>query len=92
MFFLSSADFLQNKFSEKFFKEYHQSIKLFESRSGQFCQAYLVPNCLQRLKGQNIGPDLDPNCLTLMLFMKEFFEKVNFEQNQETTKDHGKIF
>ena len=23
---------------------------------------------------QNVGPDLDPNCLTLMVFQKEFFE------------------
>ena len=22
---------------------------------------------------QNVGPDLDPNCLTLMVFLKEFF-------------------
>ena len=24
---------------------------------------------------QNVGPDLDPNRLTLILFLKEFFEK-----------------
>ena len=24
---------------------------------------------------QNVGPDLDPNCLTLMVFLKEYFEK-----------------
>ena len=29
---------------------------------------------------QNVGPDLDPNCLTLMEFPKEFFEKVDFEK------------
>ena len=34
--------------------------------------------------GQNAGPDLDPNCLTLMVFLKEFFEKVNFEKSQQT--------
>ena len=24
---------------------------------------------------QNVGPDLDPNCLTLILFLKETFER-----------------
>ena len=53
----------------------------------------LGPNCLQRLKGQNIGPDLVSKLFdTLMIFMKEFFEKVNFEQNHKTTKNHRKIF
>ena len=35
---------------------------------------------------QNVGPDLDPNCLTLMVFLKEFFEKINFEKNRQTTQ------
>ena len=30
---------------------------------------------------QNVGPDLDPICLkTLTVFLKDFFEKVNFEK------------
>ena len=29
---------------------------------------------------QYVGPDLDLNCLTLMVFLKEFFEKVDFEE------------
>ena len=34
---------------------------------------------------QNVGPDLDPNCLTaLMVFLKEFMEKVDIEKNQQT--------
>ena len=33
--------------------------------------------------GQDIGPDLDPNLFdTLIVFLKEPFEKVNFEKNQ----------
>ena len=28
-----------------------------------------------KLFGQYVGPDLDQNCLTLMVFSKEFFEK-----------------
>ena len=36
---------------------------------------------------QNIGPDLDPNSLTLIVFRKEFFfEKFDFEKkNQQMT-------
>ena len=35
---------------------------------------------------QNVGPDLDPNCLNLMVLPKEFFNKVDFEKNQQMTK------
>ena len=28
---------------------------------------------------------------TLMVFLKEFFEKVDFEKNQQTTKMHAKL-
>ena len=31
---------------------------------------------------QNVAPDLDPNCLTLLLHC----EKVGFQKNQQTTK------
>ena len=34
---------------------------------------------------QNVGPDLDPNSWTLMVFLKVFFEKVNFEISEQTT-------
>ena len=41
---------------------------------------------------QNVGPDLGPNCLTLMVFLKEFFEKEDFEEkNQQTTEKTCKI-
>ena len=33
---------------------------------------------------RDVGPDLNPNCLTLMVFLKEFFEN-DFENNQQTT-------
>ena len=39
---------------------------------------------------QNVRPDLDPNSLslfdTLMVFLKEFFKKDDFEKNQQMTK------
>ena len=28
----------------------------------------------------------DPNCFILMVFLKDFFEKFDFENNQKTTK------
>ena len=39
---------------------------------------------------KNVGPDLDPNCLTcaLMVLLKEFFEKNYFEKNQQMIKKH----
>ena len=40
---------------------------------------------------QNVRPDLDLNCTTLMVFLKEFFEKVDFEKNEQTTKKAFKI-
>ena len=36
---------------------------------------------------KTVGPDLDTNCLTL----KEFFEKVDLEKNQQTTKKDEKL-
>ena len=36
----------------------------------------LDPNQAQ----QFVGPDLDPNCLTLMVFLKDIFEKENFDE------------
>ena len=32
-----------------------------------------------------MDPDLDPNCLTLIKFLKNFLDKVNFEESQQTT-------
>ena len=39
---------------------------------------------------QNVGPDLDPSCLTLV-YLKEIFENVGFEKNQQTTKKHSNL-
>ena len=40
---------------------------------------------------QNVGPDLDSNYLTLMVFVTEFMIKNDFETNQQTTKMHVKL-
>ena len=40
---------------------------------------------------QNSGSDLDLTCLTLIVFLKEFFEKVAFEKNQQKKKKHTKL-
>ena len=39
---------------------------------------------------QNVGSDLDPNCLNLMVFLNDFFfEKVDYEKHQQTSKKHA---
>ena len=40
---------------------------------------------------QNVGPDLDPNWLTLTVVLIFFFENVDFEKNQWATKKHAKL-
>ena len=35
---------------------------------------------------QNVGPDLDPSCLTLTVFLKQFFKNI-----EQTTKIHIKL-
>ena len=46
----------------------------------------LVPDQAQ----QNIEPNLSPNCFTLMVFLKESFEKVDFERKiSEDIKHHA---
>ena len=40
---------------------------------------------------QNVGPDLDPKCLTLMVSLKEFFEKVDFDKKSPDNKKARKI-
>ena len=32
---------------------------------------------------QNVGPDLDQNCLTLTVILKDFFENFDFEKHQQ---------
>ena len=39
----------------------------------------------------HVEPDLDPNCLTLIVILKEFLKEVDFEINQQTTKKHLKF-
>ena len=45
-------------------------------------------NCFDQDQGRkNVGPDLDPNCLTLWCIPERFFlQKDDFEKNQQTTK------
>ena len=42
----------------------------------------------------SLDPDQDQQVKlfdTLLVFLKEFLEKVNFEKNQQTTKKHSKL-
>ena len=50
--------------------------------SGKFCCPLITfANSLDPDQSpQNVGPGLDPKCVnTLMVFLKEFFKKVDFE-------------
>ena len=63
-----------------------------------FCQPVLSADMLDFANSldpdqarRNVQSDLGPNCLTLMVFEKELFEKIDFEKNQKTTKKHAKL-
>ena len=64
--FLLSVDFFKINSLEKFFQEYHLSVKQIGSRSGQMLVGpELGPNCLQRLIQQTIlvGNDLNTDVM-----------------------------
>ena len=60
--------------------------------SVNFCRLLItLANSLEPDRArQNVGPDLDPNCLTLMEFLKDFFEKGDLKKNPQTTKKKTK--
>ena len=60
---------------------------------GEFCHLLLIfANSLDPDQArQNVGPDLDPNCFTLIVFLKEVVEKFNFEKSRQTTKNYEKL-
>ena len=47
--------------------------------------------CTQIRPNQKVRPDLDPNCVKLMIFLILFLEKVDCEKNQLMTKKHAKL-
>ena len=57
--------------------------KVFNSfpASGDFCHLLITfADSLDPDQARlNVGLNMDPNCLTLMVFLKDFFVKVNFE-------------
>ena len=64
------------------------------SSSGEFCRLLITfANSLDPdLAWQNIGPDLDSNCLTLWLyFWKIVLKKLILKKNTQTTKKHAKL-
>ena len=44
-----------------------------------------------RLGPTKAGHDLVPNCLTLMVFLKDFFKNVDFEKKSADDKKHDKL-
>ena len=70
--------FYKNNFFKKFFLELYQSVKRFESRSGNtglirlfqknsYRNTIRVSNGLDPDKDGHVRPDLDPNCLQRLL-------------------------
>ena len=41
---------------------------------------------------QKVGPELDPSCLTTILFLKEFFKEVDFEKILVNNKKLSEIY
>ena len=56
--------------------------------SGDFCCLLTTfANSLDPDQARHVGPDLDPNCLIVMVFLKVFFlEKGNFEKSSRRQK------
>ena len=55
-----------------------------------------LTNCLLMTSADNLCKQFGPRSGfklfdTLMVILKELFEKVDFEKNQQTTKKHGKL-
>ena len=42
----------------------------------------------QRSGPTKVGPDLDSNCLTVMVFVKQFFKKVDFEKKTSADENY----
>ena len=40
---------------------------------------------------QNVGPNLVSNCLTLKVFLKEFFEKLDFEKKRSADDKNAQV-
>ena len=71
------------------FATYDICVSLFNSfpASGDFCRLLIIfANSFDPDQDrQDVGPDLDPNCLTLTVFLKDFFLKIILKKSQLTT-------
>ena len=73
MLFLLSADFFQSHFFLKFFQEYHQGVKQFESRSGPtFVGPDLGSNCLPRLSADDTSRQRVDPCHVEYFYLLHF--------------------
>ena len=51
--------------------------------TSELCWCFSVSFLGRGIEGQNVGLDLDPSCLTLMVFLNVYFSKVNFEKKEK---------
>ena len=62
----------------------------FSASGGFFC--YLLTTFTRKLR-QNVGPDLDPKLFdTIMVFLKEYLKKGDFEKRSADNKTHEKNY
>ena len=54
------------------------TLYLLVSSADNFCKQF-GPNQARHF----VGPDLNPNCLTLIVFLKEFFEKLILKKSAD---------
>ena len=73
-FCAANQNWLDNHYI-KLFTDWCHLLLTFENR--------LAPN----QAWQNVRPDMDPNCLTLIVFLKEFFNKNEFWKKKNGKKD-----
>ena len=62
------------------------SLILFACQRGILSSAEYAKGLYTDQLGHNVWPDLDPNHLTLIVLLKDFFENFNFEKSQQTAK------
>ena len=55
------------------------------------CRLLIKKNNFGKQFGPRSGPTIRLLFDILLVFLKEFFQKVNFEKNQQTTKKHEKL-
>ena len=69
-----------------------QGLSIVDSLNEPYYQCRLLITSANSLDSDLTGPTIDLELFDIsMVLLKEFFQKVNFEKNQQTTKKHEKL-